>query len=57
MGGFVMQILVIYVPFLQKVFKTVRLDLWEWLMALGLGVMLIGMIEMVKWIYLKRLKR
>ena len=56
-GGFVMQILVIYVPFLQKVFKTVRLDLWEWLMALGLGVMLIGMIEMVKWIYLKRLKR
>lgn len=56
-GGFVMQALVVYIPFLQKVFKTVGLGLWEWLVVLGLGIVLIGMIETVKWIYLKRLKR
>jgi len=56
-GGLVMQVLVVYVPFLQKVFKTVGLDLWEWLAVFGLGILLVGMIEVVKWIYLKRLKR
>jgi len=56
-GGLIMQVLVVYVPFLQKVFKTVGLDLWEWLMVFGLGLVLVGMIEVVKWIYLKRRKR
>lgn len=53
-GGFVMQTLVIYVPFLQNVFKTVPLDLKDWLTVLFLGLILIFIIEIVKWTYLKR---
>lgn len=56
-GGLIMQALVVYVPFLQKIFKTTGLDLWEWLIVFGLGFVLLVMIETVKWIYLKRRKR
>jgi len=56
-GGMLMQVLVVYLPFLQRVFKTVPLDFGEWLVVLMLGLLLVMMIELVKWIFLKQQKK
>ncbi|PIS05211.1 MAG: ATPase [Candidatus Buchananbacteria bacterium CG10_big_fil_rev_8_21_14_0_10_42_9] len=51
-AGFFLQLLPIYVPFLQKVFSTVPLS-WEWLPILALAAIKISLIELVKHIFHK----
>lgn len=47
-GGWLMQLLAIYVPFLQKIFETVSLSFSDWLWVLVAGVLLIFLIEIIK---------
>lgn len=54
MGGLIMQVVVVYLPQLQLVFRTVSLGLAEWLVVvLGSGLLIV-LIEGVKWIYLRK---
>jgi len=54
-GG--MQLIAIYLPFFQKIFKTVPLSLREWSLVLGVSLLVILIIELIKWIFLVSRKR
>jgi len=54
LGGFGFQLLALYLPFLQKILNTRPLMAFEWLIVLGMGVLVIGLIEFVKWWFLQR---
>jgi P-type Ca2+ transporter type 2C len=47
-GGFIIQVLGVYLPFLQKVLHTVPLSFTEWLLILLVCFWIIGIIELVK---------
>jgi Ca2+-transporting ATPase len=47
---FVLQIAVIYVPFLQNIFDTVPLNLEQLLLSLGFSTIVFIVVEVVKWI-------
>ncbi|MCJ7625517.1 MAG: cation-translocating P-type ATPase, partial [Anaerolineaceae bacterium] len=47
---FVMQLGVIYIPFLQSIFKTVSLTAGELGMCIGLGLAVFLCIELIKWV-------
>ncbi len=55
-GGLLLQLTAVYLPFFQKIFKTVPLSLSDWglIMAVCLGVIFV--IEVIKWGFM-RLKR
>jgi Ca2+-transporting ATPase len=46
--SFVLQMAVVYVPFLQKVFKTEALGLFDWFLVLGLSSLPLWMMELWK---------
>lgn len=50
--GVLMQMAVIYVPFLSRAFGTVSLDWLDWLIVFGGGVVVMVVIEGVKWAFL-----
>jgi len=54
--GFLMQLLAVYAPFFQRVFHTVPLGLSAWALILLQGIIVIGIIEVVKWIYIVKYK-
>ncbi|MBT3690425.1 HAD-IC family P-type ATPase [bacterium] len=54
--GAILQVAAIYVPFLQKVLKTVSLGLYEWGIVLSVSFTVIIIIEIIKWIYIVRHK-
>lgn len=54
LGGFVFQILGLYAPFLQRLLRTRPLTRFEWLAVLLEALLVIGIIEFVKWWFLKR---
>ncbi|MCS7285589.1 MAG: cation-translocating P-type ATPase [Anaerolineae bacterium] len=47
---FILQLMVIYIPPLQKVFKTVALSWWELLISLALASIVFWTIELAKWL-------
>jgi P-type Ca2+ transporter type 2C len=47
---FLLQMAVVYVPFLQNIFDTVPLTLEQLLISLGLSTIVFITVEMVKWI-------
>ncbi len=49
-GGWLMQLTAIYVPPFQKIFETVPLSLLDWLWVLAAGVLMIFLIEIIKWL-------
>lgn len=51
--GLGLQMLVLYLPKLQAIFRTAALGLKEWLVVVGLNFILIWVIEAVKWRYNK----
>ena len=55
--GFLMQLAAIYVPFLQKVFKTVPLGLKEWLVVLSVCSVIIIIIESLKHFFIVHSKK
>ncbi len=55
-AGAVLQISALYLPFFQKVFKTVPLRWSEWIIVLTVSFTVILIIEIIKWIYIVRRK-
>jgi len=52
--GFLMQLAVVTIPFLQHVFETVTLSPLHWLILLGIGSIKLIAIEVAKWIFIVR---
>ncbi len=46
-----MQVLIVYVPFLQKLLKTVPLNAFDWVLVFGIGFAGIIIRESIKWLY------
>jgi Ca2+-transporting ATPase len=44
----------IYIPFLQKILKTVPLDLTSWLILTFVGIMSLLLVEITKWFFIVR---
>ncbi len=51
--GLALQALAVYNPFLQKFFHTVPLNWWHWLFIFVSGIIVIGFIEAIKWLFNK----
>ena len=54
--SFITLIVALYVPFLQKILRTVPLGLWDWFILFVLGIINIILIEIVKYIFIVRRK-
>jgi Ca2+-transporting ATPase len=54
---FVLQMAVIYVPFLQEIFDTTALSIPELVTSIGLGIGTFVIIEMVKWLSFRGAKK
>lgn len=51
--GFLLQIVVIYNGFLQKIFHTVPLGFWHWVLILAINAVVILVIELIKWLFIR----
>ena len=51
-----LQLLILHVPFLQKIFKTVPLSLQDWLIVVGVSSTVVIFEELRKWVVRKQLK-
>ncbi len=51
--GIVLQITAIYHPWAQKAFETVPIGRNGWVAAIGVGILLLGMIEGVKFVFMR----
>jgi Ca2+-transporting ATPase len=56
LGG-ILQVLAVYVPFFQNVLRTVPLGLEEWLIIAMVNVLVILLIELVKWHFIAKHKQ
>lgn len=54
--GFLMLVVVIYIPTLRKVFNAILIGWREWLLILGIGVINLLAIETVKYIFIREKK-
>lgn len=52
--GFLMQLAVVTIPFLQHIFETVTLSWFHWLILLGIGSIKLVAIEIAKWFFIVR---
>jgi len=50
-GGFVLQLISLYAPFFNKFLHTVPLSFADWGIVLGASLVVIILIEMIKWMY------
>ncbi len=55
--GFLMFFVALYIPFFQKVLRTVPLGLWEWSVVIFLGLINLLLIELVKYIFIVKQKK
>jgi len=51
--GLFLQALAIYSPFLQNIFHTIPLNFWQWFYIVIVGVLVILVIEFIKWVFNK----
>jgi Ca2+-transporting ATPase len=51
--GFMFQLAALYTPFLQKLFETRELTGFEWVLVAGEAMLVISLIEIVKWRFTK----
>lgn len=56
-AGFILQILAVYFPPLQKIFKTTALTFTDWLIVIGVSLLWVLVIEVTKWIFSARRKK
>ena len=54
MIGFILMGVVVYLPILQILFHTVALNVIDWMLLIGLGLVNILLIEIVKWYFINR---
>ncbi len=47
---------VIYLPFLQVLFRTAALSIFDWLLALGTAITVVPVLELAKWLLRRRKK-
>jgi len=52
--SFLLQMAVVYIPFLSTLFKTMPLLWWDWLLVIGLSSCTLWFMELVKWIWRKK---
>ncbi|HOD38345.1 MAG TPA: calcium-translocating P-type ATPase, SERCA-type [Candidatus Marinimicrobia bacterium] len=52
--SFLLQMAVVYIPFLRTLFKTMPLLWWDWLLVIGLSSCTLWFMELVKWIWRKK---
>ncbi|MDO8633348.1 MAG: HAD-IC family P-type ATPase, partial [Candidatus Wildermuthbacteria bacterium] len=52
--GFLLLLLPLYIPFLQRLFHTQPLLLIDWAVVWGFAVLNIALIELVKWIFVRK---
>ena len=50
----ILQFIIILNPYLASVFKVVTLNIYEWLIAIGLALLIIPLVEIVKYISKKK---
>lgn len=50
--GVVVQAAAVYVPWLQKILRTVPLSLWDWVVVIAVSLLVIIIIELIKWLFL-----
>lgn len=55
--GFLMLFVALYLPFMQRILKTVPLGFGEWLLLVGFGIINIILIEAVKYIFIVRKRK
>ena len=55
--SFSVLLIAIYIPIFQNLLKTVSLNLFDWLLLLGLGMINLILIEVVKWYFIAAEKR
>ncbi|MFC1654020.1 cation-translocating P-type ATPase [Patescibacteria group bacterium] len=51
-GGFLIQLIALYVPFFQRVFETHPLGWNDWLVVMTSGFIVLGIVELIKWVFL-----
>ncbi|MBU4360932.1 HAD-IC family P-type ATPase [Patescibacteria group bacterium] len=51
--GLFLQSIAIYNPFLQNIFHTVPLNFWQWFYVILVGVLVILVIEFIKWVFVR----
>ncbi|MFW0862493.1 MAG: cation-translocating P-type ATPase [Candidatus Komeilibacteria bacterium] len=56
-GGFMVQLLALYIPFFQRILRTTALNMMEWGIVLGASLVVILLIELIKYIFIARHKR
>lgn len=54
LGGIIMLLVALYLPFFQALLKTVPLNFFDWQVILGLGLLNIFLIEITKWFFIKK---
>ncbi|PIP29303.1 hypothetical protein COX27_02115 [Candidatus Kuenenbacteria bacterium CG23_combo_of_CG06-09_8_20_14_all_36_9] len=52
--GIGLQMLAIYHSFFQEIFNTVSLNWWQWLVIIFANIIVIGVVEAVKWVFYKK---
>lgn len=52
--GFFLQSIAVYNPFLQKIFQTVPLGFWHWIYIILIDLLIVGVIEGVKWMFYRK---
>ncbi|MFH1456638.1 MAG: HAD-IC family P-type ATPase [Patescibacteria group bacterium] len=55
--GFILQCLAIYSPFLQDIFHTIPLNLFHWLYIIILCILVVLVIELIKFVFNKYIKK
>jgi Ca2+-transporting ATPase len=54
--SFLILLMAVYLPVFQSLLKTVPLNLFDWLLLLGLGVINLILIEATKWYFITKSK-
>lgn len=55
--SFLSLLIVVYLPVFQNLLKTVSLNLFDWLLILGLGMINLILIEAVKWHFIRKIRK
>jgi P-type Ca2+ transporter type 2C len=56
LGAFLVHVVAMHVPFLQDLLETKPVDMWVWIMAIGVSITIIPAIELHKWWWTRRTK-